>query len=151
MNNINYPHYSSSSTRKGNLSLYGSLVDNLSLIGFDKIFDSTVTFKNSGFPFYNIVKVDENNYQIEIALAGFTEEEIELSEQNSSLIVKGEKKVDEREYVYRGITSKKFTRMFALAEHLHVNSAKMSNGILTISLEKEIPEEAKPKIIAIES
>lgn len=121
------------------------------LIGFDKLWSSTITSTNSGFPFYNIVKIDDDSFGIEIAVAGFSKDDIEITEQNSSLIIKGSAPKDERSYMHRGISTRSFTRTFALAEHVHVNSAQVKDGILRISLEREIPEGAKPKRIAITS
>jgi len=119
-------------------------------IGFDKFWNQTAN-TNSGFPFYNIVKIDKDTFGIELALAGFNQKDIELEERNSSLIIRGEKKDDERDYIHKGIAAKKFSRSFMLAEHVHVASAKMDNGMLQIILKREIPESEKPKKIAIEA
>ena len=127
-----------------------TLIDDLFMIGFNSMFNNRNKI-SGGFPFYNVVKIDEDTFGIEIAVAGFAEEDIEISEQNSSLTVKGESKDDERNYIYRGITSKSFTRNFALAEHVHVSSARLKDGMLQIIVKREIPEEKKPKRIAIES
>lgn len=129
------------------------LWDDLMMIGFGDKINSFRSFpkQNSGFPFYNVIKIDEDNFGIEIAVAGFAEEDIEISEHNSSLIITGKQSEDSRKYLYKGISAKSFTRTFALAEHVHVTSARMKNGMLQIALKREVPEEKKPKRIAIGS
>ena len=127
------------------------LWDDLMMIGFGKNIDSFRSFpkQNSGFPFYNVIKIDDDTFGIEVAVAGYSEDDIEISEHNSTLIIDGRKREAEREYIYRGISAKNFTRTFALAEHVHVQSADLNNGMLQIVLKRDIPEEAKPKRIAI--
>lgn len=124
-------------------------IDDLYMIGFNSTFGRPVS---TGFPFYNVVKLDEDSYLIQIALAGFDEEFIEISEQQSTLVVKGTRPFDvSGEYLWKGISAKTFTRSFALAEHVHVESAKLEKGMLNIKLKRDVPEEAKPKRIAIEA
>lgn len=125
-----------------------SMLDDLFMIGFGSNYN---TPRSTGFPFYNVVKIDEDTFGVELAIAGFSQDDIDISEHKSSLIIKGERGEDERDYIYRGITSKKFIRTFALAEHVHVASARMKDGILQIVLKREVPEEKKPKRIAIGS
>ena len=128
-----------------------NLLDDLYMIGFN----STWTPRGSstpGFPFYNVIKLDADSFLVEVALAGYDENNIELSEHNSTLVIKGTSPSDmDGNYLYKGISARSFTRTFALAEHVHVESAKMNNGILYVSLKRDVPEEARPKRIAIES
>ena len=127
-----------------------TFIDDLFMIGFGPRYTRHVG--STGFPFYNVLKVDEDNFLIQLALAGFEEEFIEVSEHNSTLIVKGTRPFDQSgEYLWKGISAKTFTRSFALAEHVHVESAKLENGMLNIRLKRDVPEEAKPKRIAIEA
>jgi molecular chaperone IbpA len=127
-----------------------SVWGDLFMIGFDKIWNNTVV--NTGFPFYNVEKVNSDEYLVEIALAGFAREDVDIKEHNSSLIITGNQKgIDNKNYLYKGISNKSFTRSFALADHVHVKDAVMENGMLSITLKRDIPEEAKPKHIAIKA
>ena len=124
-------------------------------IGFDSLFDDLQRFatqSTSNYPPYNIVKTGENNYQIELAVAGFAEGEIDIQINKNQLTIKGEQKRDDdtsHEYLHRGISSRDFTQTFTLAEHFEVKNASITDGILRVYLEREVPEEAKPKSIAI--
>jgi molecular chaperone IbpA len=124
-------------------------------VGFDKIFDRVdeilKTSQNIAYPPYNIVKQSDDQYLIEIAVAGFNQGEISISVENSQLIVEG-KKIDSslnKVYVHHGIGGRDFVRTFTLADHVEVIDASQENGILTIKLERQIPEEKKPKMISI--
>ena len=102
------------------------------------------------YPPYNIIKVDENNWAIQVAVAGFGEDELDIERKDNVLHIKGERKVkDEQEYVHRGISARAFNRSFTLNENVEVKGATVINGILAISLEHIVPEEQKPKKIAI--
>ena len=125
-------------------------------IGFDNLFEQlNRTFANSktdgNYPPHNVVKLDDTHYVIELAVAGFSETEIDVELKENILTVKGERvKTDsDVEYLHRGISSRNFTRTFPLAEHVEVRGAKVQNGILAIALEQVIPEEQKPKKIEI--
>ena len=125
-------------------------------IGFDQMFDQlNRTFANSkadgNYPPHNVVKLDDNHYAIELAVAGFNEDEIDVELKENVLTVKGEqsKTETEVEYLHKGISTRNFVRTFPLAEHIEVRGAKVKNGILAIALEQVIPEEQKPKKIAI--
>jgi molecular chaperone IbpA len=125
-------------------------------IGFDNIFeDLNRTFTNSktegNYPPHNVVKIDDTHYVIEVAVAGFTEDEIDLELKDNVLTVKGEQEKDEDkvEYLHKGISARNFVRTFPLAEHIEVRGATVKNGILAVALEQVIPEEDKPKKIAI--
>jgi molecular chaperone IbpA len=128
-------------------------------IGFDGIFDELMRVNaqqsNINYPPYNIVKHDDDHFAIELAIAGFREGDIKITVEKNILTIKGEQRQDldelttEVEYLHRGISSRDFTRTFTLAEHVEVAGAKAENGILKIELERQVPEEQKPKTVAI--
>lgn len=129
-------------------------------IGFDNIFDELMRVNaqqsNVNYPPYNIVKHNEDEFAIELAVAGFREGDINITVEKNILTIKGEQAIKvykegelEPEYVHRGISARDFTRTFTLADHVEVVGAKVENGILTIALERQVPEEQKPKTIAI--
>ena len=124
-------------------------------IGFDRMFEElNRTFANSrqdNYPPHNVVKLDDTHYVIEVAVAGFAEDEIDVELKENVLTVKGEqaKREAEAEYLHKGISTRNFTRTFPLAEHIEVRGATVKNGILAIALEQMVPEESKPKKIAI--
>ncbi|GLT20281.1 heat-shock protein Hsp20 [Vibrio zhanjiangensis] len=123
-------------------------------IGFDRLFNmmEATSAKNTsgGYPPYNIEQKDENNYRITMAVAGFAEEQLELTQKENTLIVKGERKEEEnKNYVYQGIAERDFERKFQLADYVKVIGASMENGLLHIELEREIPEAMQPRTIAI--
>ena len=124
-------------------------------IGFDSMFDELARLTNQGqsnYPPYNVVKHTDDLFTIEVAVAGFTEGEINVELDNRTLIIKGEnKRLDsvDVEYLHHGISSRDFTREFPLAEHIEVANASIKDGILSVLLERKIPEEKKPKAIAI--
>lgn len=121
-------------------------------IGFDRVLDKarTMTPGQTNYPPYNIVKVDEDNYAIELAVAGFFENELEIEVKDGILYVEGKKgEHDEGEYIHKGISARAFRRSFTLADTIVVRGADLSQGILTIDLENVIPEEKKPRKIAI--
>jgi molecular chaperone IbpA len=122
-------------------------------IGFDQLFqefDSIHKENNNVYPPHNVVKLDDDNYVIELAVAGFGIKELSIETVENSLVVTGEKSdKDEREYSYKGISARKFTRRFTLAEHVYIDGASLQNGILSILLERKIPEEKKPRTIKI--
>ena len=124
-------------------------------VGFDNLFDQlNRTFANSktdgNYPPHNVVKLDDTHYVIEVAVAGFSEDEIDVELKDNILTVKGEQaKKEEVEYLHKGISARNFTRTFPLAEHIEVRGATVKNGILAIALEQIVPEENKPKKIAI--
>tara|TARA_B100001996_G_C18432450_1_gene505087 strand:+ start:116 stop:574 length:459 start_codon:yes stop_codon:yes gene_type:complete len=124
-------------------------------IGFDSMFNRVMNFPNtsqeSGFPPYNIRKVDDYKYIIELALAGFSESDIEVEVADGTLTVrsKEDKSTDENQYVHRGIAKRAFSKSWTLSDDIVVNSAEFNNGLLNISLEKVVPEEKKPRLIPI--
>jgi molecular chaperone IbpA len=128
---------------------------NKALVGFDRIFDDFEhRFANqlsTNYPPYNIVKRSEDNYEIQIAVAGFTREEIELTSENNELKIKGTKfeEEDNGEFLYRGLAARNFERAFTLGQYLEVDSAEIQDGLLIIKLERHVPEALKPKRIEI--
>lgn len=123
-------------------------------IGFEDVFrqleDVRTAMAGDNYPPHNIVKLDDDHYLVEVAVAGFKEKEIEISVQNGSLTVTGTKE-DSRAYVHKGISTRKFTKSWKMNEHVEVKSATLNDGILSISLERLIPEAARPRKIKIES
>jgi molecular chaperone IbpA len=120
-------------------------------IGFDRMFDrlTNTTTNQSGFPPYNVRKVDEDTFVVELAVAGYNKESIKITEHDGSLIIKGERPEDVEEYLHKGIAGRKFTRSFALGEYMFVNSADLVDGMLYVVVKREVPEEKKPKTIQI--
>jgi molecular chaperone IbpA len=122
-------------------------------IGFDNMFDELMRMnaqQSLNYPPYNIVKNTEDSFDIEVAVSGFSEGEITVNLDNRVLTIKGEKKEDRvAEYLHKGISTRDFVREFTLAEHVEVINASQKDGILTINLERIVPEEKKPKAIAI--
>ena len=125
-------------------------------IGFDRLLqDLNKTFTSGrtdgNYPPHNVIRIDDDHYIIEMAVAGFSDDELNIELDKNLLQIRGEKTKteDQPEYTYKGISSKSFTREFPLAEHVEVRSADVKNGILSIALERLVPEEAKPKKIAI--
>lgn len=126
------------------------------LIGFDRIFDDMERrFANqisSNYPPFNIAKIADNLYDIAIAVTGFEKNEISVTIEANELTVRGERKESETpepEYLHRGLALRDFERTFTLAEHMKVKKAEIKNGILQIQIEREIPEEMKPRVIDI--
>lgn len=102
------------------------------------------------YPPYDVLKLDEDTYQVSIAVAGFTKNDIEISVEDNTLIVKGEiTEVTDGEYLHKGIASRKFTRTFALGEYMEVAGAEIKDGMLHINVDRIVPEEKKPKTIKI--
>ncbi|MCP4874040.1 MAG: Hsp20 family protein [Gammaproteobacteria bacterium] len=127
-------------------------------IGFDRmgsLLDSALRSQKetAGFPPYDIESTGDNRYAITLAVAGFEESELDIQVEKAVLCVRGKKDDDseEKSYLYRGIANRSFERKFNLADHIEVNGADLKNGLLTISLVKEIPEAMKPRAIAIGS
>ena len=125
-------------------------------VGFDRVFDTLNRYvdnnvSSTGFPPYNIQKEGDYNYTIEMALAGFSKDDIEVEVTENTLSVRSDKKDEpEDEFTYhRGISYRKFERKFTLADDLVVNDAKLENGMLTVDLERIVPEEKKPRLITV--
>jgi molecular chaperone IbpA len=127
-------------------------------VGFDRVFDmlDSVATQPGGnaFPPYNIERAGDDAYRIVMAVAGFTEAELNVTQKESELLVAGQTAPNgdaEKEYLYRGIASRNFERRFQLADHVRVVGAKLGNGLLTIELKREVPEEKKARAIRIEA
>ena len=126
-------------------------------IGFDRVFNElNRAFANSksdgNYPPYNVVQLNDTQYVIEVAVAGFAETELDVELKDNVLMVKGEKPKEEGSginYLHKGISNRNFTRNITLAENVEVRGATVKNGILSVALELVIPEEQKPKKIAI--
>jgi molecular chaperone IbpA len=128
-----------------------------SSVGFDRLFDmlenNSFGATQENYPPFDLIKVGENDYRIELAVAGFKPEELDITSQQNQLIVTGRKN-DETEgkgsdFIYRGIANRSFERRFALADHIQVKGADLKDGLLSIALIREIPEAMKPKKIGI--
>jgi molecular chaperone IbpA len=129
-----------------------------STVGFDgmtRLLESALRADEgqSSYPPYNIEKTGENAYRITMAVAGFSEDDINITAQDNSLVVTGKlgKAEEETKFLYRGIAGRAFERRFELAEHVRVASASLVNGLLHVDLVKEVPEAKKPRTIKIET
>lgn len=128
-----------------------------STVGFDRVsrlLDAALEGSDSGqgYPPYNIAKVGEDKYRITMAVAGFTEGDVELVQQENTLLVRGRRPEAEDEgvsYLHRGIASRSFEHRFQLADHIQVSGASLENGLLDIQLVREVPEAKKPRVISI--
>ncbi len=113
------------------------------------------TDKQPSFPPYNIEALDKDKYRITMAVAGFSEDELSLQSENNTLVVSGTKagkeQNDERKFIHQGIAERNFERKFQLGDHVKVLGADLANGLLSIDLEREIPEALKPRKIEIGS
>ena len=124
-------------------------------VGFDRTFDrlfdyATHQATSTGFPPYNIVKDGDYNYTIEMALAGYSKKDIEVEVADGVLSIKSIKESDGKENsLYHGIANRQFTRKFTLADDIIVKDGKLEDGMLSIELERVIPEEKKPRLISI--
>jgi molecular chaperone IbpA len=138
------------------LTRFDAAALNRALVGFDRLFeDMDRRFANqisSNYPPFNISKLAENLYDIAIAVTGFEKDEISVTIEANELSVKGERITSnevEPEYLHRGLALRDFEKTFTLAEHMKVKKAEIKNGILLIQIEREIPEEMKPRVIDI--
>lgn len=121
-------------------------------IGFDPLFETlkeiSKEVKSSTYPPYNLYK-DGDSYTLELAVAGFTRDDLELSVKDNILTVSGEKTSAAEEAIYRGIAARDFEQDFVLQEHVQIKGAELKDGMLRIVLEQELPEDKKPKVIQI--
>jgi molecular chaperone IbpA len=125
-------------------------------VGFDRLFEllenNGRTAQNENYPPFNIERIGENDYRVTVAVAGFKNDEIEITAQQNLLIVAGQKDAesnDNRDFLHMGIASRNFERKFQLADHIHVTDADLADGLLTITLVREVPEALKPRRIEI--
>ena len=128
-----------------------------STVGFDRLFDmlenSSLGQGQENYPPFDLIKLGDNDFRIELAVAGFKPDELDITAQENVLIVSGRKKDESEEqasnYIYRGIATRSFERRFALADHIQVRGADLKDGLLAIDLVREIPEAMKPRKINI--
>ncbi|MCP3397772.1 MULTISPECIES: Hsp20 family protein [unclassified Bradyrhizobium] len=124
-----------------------------STVGFDRLFDLAETAQRASednYPPYNIERLVDDRYQISLAVAGFSPDDIVITAEQNVVTVEGSKSdKTERDFLYRGISTRSFKRQFNLAEYVQVKGAAFDNGLLTIELVREIPEAMKPRRIAI--
>jgi molecular chaperone IbpA len=125
-----------------------------STVGFDRVtslLDAVTREENSGYPPYNIEKTSEDSYRIVLAVAGFGDNDLDITQHQNTLTVTG-KQVDQqadKQFLYRGIAGRAFERRFELADYIKVAGANLANGLLSIDLVREVPEEKKPRQIKI--
>jgi molecular chaperone IbpA len=123
---------------------------NRALVGFDRLFTERVA-QNQPYPPYNIIKIDDNNYEIEIAVAGFTLEEIDVEINQNVLTIKGQRDREEAEveYLHRGLAYRSFEKSLTLAEHMEVGTASIKDGVLRIAITRVVPEALKPRKVQV--
>jgi len=129
-----------------------SLFPRASFVGFDHLFQEleyTAKHSNDHYPPHNIIKTNEDDYLIELAIAGFSQDEINVEVKDRTLTVIGEHISKGRDFIHRGISTKKFKRTFRLPEHVIVHGADIRDGILAIELKYELPEDQRPRKINI--
>jgi molecular chaperone IbpA len=131
---------------------------NRALVGFDSLFDNfEQRFANQiqqNYPPYNILKHDDDTYEIEIAVTGFDKDEVIVEIDQNNLVVKGQRKeVDlvEPTYLHRSLATRDFTRSWTLAEHMEVGEGRIKNGVLTIELKRVVPEALKPRVLKLKA
>jgi molecular chaperone IbpA len=125
-----------------------------SSIGFDRVFDLLETAARAqapdNYPPFDSIKLSEDAYRLNMAVAGFKEDEIDITVQENLLVVNGQRKAaPDGEYLHRGIANRPFSRRFELAEHMQVTSARLADGLLSLDLKREVPEAMKPRRVAI--
>ena len=125
-------------------------------IGFnrelERLSNVQLASRQTNYPPYDLLKLDEDTYKLSLAIAGFSKDDIKVSVDNGTLIIKGEiAEVIDAEVVHKGIAGRKFTRTFALGEYMEVTGAEIKDGMLHIDIDRIVPEEKKPKEIAIKS
>jgi molecular chaperone IbpA len=123
---------------------------NRALVGFDRMFNERIN-ANQSYPPYNIIKLDDDNYRVEIAVAGFTLSEIDVEVDRNVLVIKGERNREETEveYLHRGLAYRSFEKTLTLAEHMEVGAASIKDGVLRIDVKRVIPEALKPRKVEV--
>ena len=116
---------------------------------FEQAFSNTDAY--NGFPHYDIEKADESKYRITMAVAGYSEDDVEITQKENLLVIKGAPEKDDGNYLHRGISTRKFERRFHLADYVEVNSASIENGLLAIELVRNVPEALRPRKIEVTS
>lgn len=124
-----------------------------SMIGFDRLASMLDAQPTNAYPPYNIEKTGDNDYRISMAVAGFGQDDLDITVENGTLIVRGNKQdktADEgKNYLHRGIAARSFEQRFQLADHIEAKDARVEHGMLTVDLVREIPERLKPRKIAV--
>ena len=125
-------------------------------VGFEPLFNelerlTTITPGQDNYPPHNVVKIDDEHFNIEMAVAGFGKDDVEVELKDGTLTISGERSEDEREYAYKGISSRKFSISFRLAEYVVADGADLVDGVLVVNLRVDIPEEKRPQKIKIGS
>ena len=125
-----------------------------SVVGFDRmaaLLETAATSEASGYPPYNIARTDENAYRIELAVAGFRPEELSIEVKENRLAISGRKTANDevKTYLHRGLAERNFERRFQLADYVIVTDADLADGLLTVSLKRELPEALKPRRVQI--
>ena len=123
-----------------------------SFVGFDSLFDEferMSEYTDNKYPAYNIIKSGDEEYKIEIAVAGFSEDDISVEVKKGLMTIEASREKNPIDYLHRGIAQRSFVKQFRIAENMEVDHAQLKDGMLTISLFREIPEEDKPKQIKI--
>jgi|MDSW01.1.fsa_nt_gb molecular chaperone IbpA len=118
----------------------------------DRMMENVHSSNDTGYPPYNVIKNDDDNFVIELAVAGFGMDDLSITDHNGELTIEGTKNKDPKDsdnYLHRGISSRKFRRTFNLADHVNVTDATVKDGILSVTLVREVPEELKPRVIDI--
>lgn len=131
-----------------------TLFPRASFVGFDHLFNElewTAKHANDHYPPHNIIKAGDTEYLIELAIAGFSKDELTVEVKDRTLTITGEHVSKGREFIHRGISTKKFKRTFRLSEHVKVHGADIQDGILAIELKYVVPEEMRPRTIKIGS
>ena len=118
-------------------------------VGFDSLFDELENYKPINYPPYNISKIKDGEYKVEMAVAVFTKQDITVTVKENILAVKGKKENSESDFLYKGIGERSFSQTFRLAEFMYIDKAELKDGILRITLKQELPEEKKEKTIKI--
>lgn len=129
-----------------------SLFPRSSFVGFDHLFnelDYVAKHSQDHYPPHNVLKTGESDYLIELAVAGFSKDELTIEVKDRTLTITGDHVSRGREFIHRGISTKKFKRTFRLSEHVHVNGADFKDGILSVILKYEVPQELRPRRIEI--
>ena len=131
---------------------------NRALVGFDSLFDNfEQRFANQiqqNYPPYNILKRDEDTYEIEIAVTGFDKDEVVVEIDQNNLVVRGQRKeadLVEPTYLHRSLATRDFTRSWTLAEHMEVGEGRIKNGVLTIELKRVVPDSLKPRVLKLKA
>ena len=118
-------------------------------VGFDSLFNDIADFRPSNYPPYNIEKVDDYEYKLTFAVAGFSEKDISVTQKESTLAIEGTNNPSEKEYLYKGIAERTFKQSFKLSEYMNVKDAKLKDGMLNILLVQDLPKEKQPRQIKI--